>query len=66
MQWSIDSLVVTKNMIVLTKKVPYLVFGGLRGSGPYAPSRVLRQLGGKQELPQMAYTRKFATDYENG
>ena len=48
LQWSIDSLVVTKNMVVRTEKVHYLVFAGLRGTRPYAPGRVLRQLGGKQ------------------
>ena len=37
-QWSIDSLVVTKNMVVRTEKVPYLVFVGLRGTRPYARS----------------------------
>ena len=65
-QWSIDSLVVTKNMVVRAEKVPYLVFAGLRGTRPYAPGRVLRQLGGKQELPQIADMRKFVTDHENG
>ncbi|XP_015089782.1 uncharacterized protein LOC107032720 isoform X2 [Solanum pennellii] len=53
-------------MVVRTEKVPYLVFGGLRGTGPYAPVRVLRQLGGKQDLPQIADMRKYATDHENG
>ena len=66
-QWSIDSLVVIKNVVVQTKKkVPYLVFAGLRGIRQYAPGRVLKQLGGKQESPQIAEMRKFATDHENG
>ena len=65
-QWSIHSLVVTKNMVVRTEKVSYLVFVGLRGTRPYAPGRVLRQLGEKQEFPQIADVRKFATDHENG
>ena len=65
-QWLIDNLVVTKNIVVRTQQVPYLVFYGLRGTRTYAPGRVLRQLGGKQELPQIADMRKFATDYENG
>ncbi|XP_027771185.1 uncharacterized protein LOC114076407 [Solanum pennellii] len=65
-QWSIDSLVITKNMVVRTEKVPYLVFAGLRGTRPYASGRVLRQLGGKQELPQIADMMKFATYHENG
>ena len=56
-QLSIDSLVVTKNMVVQTKKVPYLVFALLRGTRPYAPGRVLRQLEGKQELPLIADMR---------
>ncbi|KAK4711170.1 hypothetical protein R3W88_005683 [Solanum pinnatisectum] len=33
---------------------------------PYAPGRVLRQLGGKQEIPQIADMKKFATDHEDG
>uniref|UniRef100_A0A3Q7FM13 Uncharacterized protein n=1 Tax=Solanum lycopersicum TaxID=4081 RepID=A0A3Q7FM13_SOLLC len=39
---------------------------GLREEAPYAPGRVLRKLGGKQELPQIADMRKFVTDHENG
>ncbi|TMW87310.1 hypothetical protein EJD97_020123, partial [Solanum chilense] len=46
--------------------VPYLVFAGLRGTRPYASGRVLRQPGGKQEFPQIADMRKFATDHQNG
>ena len=42
-----------------------MIFVGLRGTRPYAPGRVLRQLGGTQELPQIADTRKFVTDHEN-
>ena len=53
-------------MVVRTQKLPYLVVVGLRGSRTYAPGRVLLQLGGKQELPQIADMRKFATDHENG
>ena len=34
-QWSIDSVVVTKDMVVRTEKVPYLVFAGLRGFRPH-------------------------------
>ncbi|KAK4725509.1 hypothetical protein R3W88_028288 [Solanum pinnatisectum] len=37
-----------------------------KGTRPYAPSRVLRQLGGKQELPQIEDMTRFATDHENG
>ena len=64
-EWSIDCLVVTKNMVVQTEKDPYLVFVGLRGTRPYAPSRNLRQLGGKQELSKIADMRKYATEHEN-
>ena len=53
-------------MVVQIENVPYKVFAGLRGTRPYALNHVLRQLGGKQELPQIAYMRKFATDHENG
>ena len=65
-QWSIDSLVVTKNMVVQKEKVLHLVFAGLRGTRPYALGRVLRQLGRKQELSQIAHMRIFANDHENG
>ena len=54
------------NMVVRIEKVPYLLFAGLRGTRPYALGRVLRQVGGKQELPQIADMRIFATDHENG
>ncbi|KAK4732014.1 hypothetical protein R3W88_025002 [Solanum pinnatisectum] len=37
-----------------------------KGTRPYAPSRVLRQLGGKQELPQIEDMTRFATDHKNG
>ena len=57
---------VAKNVVVRIEKVPYLVFAGLRGTRPYAHCQVLRQLRGKQELPQIADMRKFATDHENG
>ena len=57
---------VNKNMVVRREKVPYLVFAGLKGTRLYASGRVLRQLGGKQEFPQIADVRKFATDHENG
>ncbi|KAH0735660.1 hypothetical protein KY285_011367 [Solanum tuberosum] len=50
-QWSIQCLVITKQIVIRSGKAPYLIFAGLRGTRPYAPSRVLRQLGGKQELP---------------
>ncbi len=53
-------------MVVRTEKVPYLAFSALRRSRPYAPGRVLRKLRGKQEFPQIANMRKFATDNENG
>ena len=43
-----------------------MVFDGLRGTRPHAPGRVLRQLGRKQELPQIADKRKFVTNHENG
>lgn len=53
-------------MVVRTEKVPYLVFARLRGTRTYAPGRVLRQLGEKQELSQIADMKIFATDHENG
>ncbi|KAH0725369.1 hypothetical protein KY284_001234 [Solanum tuberosum] len=53
-------------MVILAKKAPYLIFAGLRGIGSYAPGRVLRQLGRKQEISQIVDMRKFATDHENG
>ncbi|KAH0773166.1 hypothetical protein KY290_010303 [Solanum tuberosum] len=53
-------------MVIRAEKTPYLIFAGLRGTRPYAPGRVLRQLGGKQEIPQIANMKKFATDHENG
>ena len=53
-------------MVVQTEKVPYLVIVGLRGTRQYTPGRVLRQLGGKQELPQIADMTKFTTDDKNG
>ncbi|KAH0698961.1 hypothetical protein KY284_013176 [Solanum tuberosum] len=65
-QWSIQCLVVTKQMVIRSRKTPYLIFAGLRGTRPYAPSRVLRQLGGKQELPQIEDMTRFVTDHENG
>ncbi|KAH0673042.1 hypothetical protein KY284_024129 [Solanum tuberosum] len=65
-QWSIKCLVVTKKMVIRAQRIPYLIFAGLRGTRPYAPGRVVRQLGGKQEIPQIADMKKFATDYENG
>ncbi|KAK4738111.1 hypothetical protein R3W88_001808 [Solanum pinnatisectum] len=65
-QWSIECLRVTKQMVIRAQKVPYLIFAGLRGTRPYAPGRVLRQLGGKQEIPQIADMKKFATDHEDG
>ncbi|KAK4715538.1 hypothetical protein R3W88_013876 [Solanum pinnatisectum] len=58
-QWSIECLRVTKQMVIRAQKVPYLIFAGLRGTRPYAPGRVLRQLGGKQEIPQTAYVRNL-------
>uniref|UniRef100_M1CMJ9 Aminotransferase-like plant mobile domain-containing protein n=2 Tax=Solanum tuberosum TaxID=4113 RepID=M1CMJ9_SOLTU len=65
-QWSIQCLVVTKQMVIRAEKTPYLIFAGLRGTRPYAPGRVLRQLGGKQEIPQISDMKKFVTDHENG
>ena len=53
-------------MVIRAGKTPYLIFAGLRGTRPYAPGRALRQLGGKQEIPQIADMKKFATDHENG
>ncbi|KAH0693894.1 hypothetical protein KY285_020991 [Solanum tuberosum] len=53
-------------MVIRAEKTSYLIFAGLRGTRPYAPRRVLRQLGGKQEIPQIADMRRFATDHENG
>ncbi|KAH0669440.1 hypothetical protein KY285_023601 [Solanum tuberosum] len=54
------------NRIGGQEKTPYLIFAGLRGTRPYAPSRVLRQLGGKQELSQIEDMTRFVTDHENG
>ena len=65
-QWSIDSLVVTKDMLIQVEKVYYMVFTGVRWTRLYAPGRVLRQIGGKQELLQITDMRKFATNHENG
>lgn len=45
-QWSIDA-VVTNDTIIRSRKLPFLVFAGLRGTRPYAPDRVLKQLGCK-------------------
>ncbi|KAH0644539.1 hypothetical protein KY284_032423 [Solanum tuberosum] len=53
-------------MMIRSEKTPYLILAGLMGTRPYAPSRVLRQLGGKQELPQTADMTRFVTDHENG
>ncbi|KAK4734443.1 hypothetical protein R3W88_008704 [Solanum pinnatisectum] len=64
-QWSIKCLRVTKQMVIRAQKVPYLIFAGLRGTRPYALGRVLRQLGKKQEIPQIANMKKFATDHED-
>ncbi|KAH0672440.1 hypothetical protein KY290_024680 [Solanum tuberosum] len=65
-QWSIPCLVVTKQMMIRSGKAPYLIFAGLRGTRPYAPSRVLRQLGEKQKLPQIEDKTRFVKDHENG
>ncbi|KAK4736923.1 hypothetical protein R3W88_000620 [Solanum pinnatisectum] len=37
-----------------------------KGTRSYALSRVLRQLGGKQELPQIEDMTRFVIDHENG
>ncbi|TMX05332.1 hypothetical protein EJD97_024265 [Solanum chilense] len=60
------TIIVARQEKNVFEKVPYLVFVGLRGTRTFAPARVLRQLGGKQELAQIANMRKFATDHENG
>lgn len=63
-QWSIDDVIMSE-IIIQSKKLPSLVFAGLRGTQPYAPGRVLRQLGCKQVVPQMGDIRKFATDHKD-
>lgn len=52
--------------VVQSKKFPFLVLPGLRGTRPYTPARVLRQLGCRQDVPQTGDMRKFATDHEDG
>ncbi|KAH0725473.1 hypothetical protein KY284_001338 [Solanum tuberosum] len=55
-----------KKIVIRSGNAPYLIFAGLRGTRPYASSRVLRQLGGKQELTQIEDMTRFVTDHENG
>lgn len=64
-QWFIDNIVVSK-VVVRGRELPFLVFAGLRGTMPYAPARVLRQLGCKQVIPQTGNMRKFVTDNQDG
>lgn len=51
---------------IQSEDFPFLVFAGLRGTRPYAPSRVLRQLGCVQVIPEIGYMKKFATDHKDG
>lgn len=64
-QWSIDGVTLS-NTVVQSKELPFLVFAGLRGTRPYTPGRVLRQLGCKQVIPQASDMGKFATDHKDG
>lgn len=64
-QWSMDDVVLSKTM-VRSKKFPFLVLPGLRGTRPYTPAWVLRQLGCRQDVPQTGDMRKFVTDHEDG
>ncbi|KAH0716981.1 hypothetical protein KY285_013012 [Solanum tuberosum] len=52
-------------MVIRSEKTPFLILPGLRGTRPYAPARVLRQLGGKQELPQTKHMSRFVADHED-
>lgn len=64
-QGFIDDVVVN-DIVIRGTKFPFLIFAGLRGTRPYTPARVLRQLGCKQVVPQTGDMRKFATDHQDG
>ncbi|KAK4713176.1 hypothetical protein R3W88_019083 [Solanum pinnatisectum] len=50
----------------ISEKAPFLILPRLRGTRPHTPARVLRKLGGKQELPQTEDMSRFVTDHEDG
>lgn len=64
-QWFIDNVVIS-DTVIQSRELPFLVFARLRGTRPYAPGRVLRQLGCKQVTPQTVDMAKFTTDHRDG
>ncbi|MCD7450395.1 hypothetical protein HAX54_005739 [Datura stramonium] len=52
--------------IIRGEKLSFLVFAGLRGTHPYVPARVLRQLGMRQETSQIGEMARYITKHEKG
>lgn len=65
MQWMF-SWFPSEVLVFRTKIVPFLVLIGLRGLQPYAPLRVLRQSGRKQNIPLVADMSHYCVDYKEG
>ncbi|XP_060182095.1 uncharacterized protein LOC132611728 [Lycium barbarum] len=65
MQWMF-SWFPSEVLVFRTKIVPFLVLIGLRGLQPYAPLRVLRQSGRKQNTPLVADMNHYYVDYKEG
>ncbi|MCD9639580.1 hypothetical protein HAX54_024196 [Datura stramonium] len=62
-QWMFKNFI-SANVVVRGGRLPFLALMRIRGTLPYAPSRVLRQFGRKQNVPQVGDMGKYVIDYE--